>query len=42
MSTTVPVTAGAPVAGTAACLVSTTVCRSDEAASTVDVAAPAA
>jgi hypothetical protein len=45
VSTTVPVTAGAPVAGTAAHLATldrTTVCRPDEATTTVDVAPPAA
>ncbi|HEX5815484.1 MAG TPA: hypothetical protein VF010_09160 [Methylomirabilota bacterium] len=45
MSTTVPVTAGAPVAGTTACLAilgRATVCRPDEAARTVVVAPPVA
>jgi hypothetical protein len=45
VSTTVPVTTGAPGAGTATHLATlgwTTVCRPDEVTTTVDVAPPAA
>lgn len=42
MSTTVPVTAGAPVAGTAAHLTTIDARRPAEATTTVDVAPPAA